>query len=130
MWVESWDLCEADLTQKSDVLRFGGGWCEEEKETPCDLIASRLWEAALIFDNMKGGKDLFYKESRKAGIETRHGFHRPCGTNRFGHGFPGTLCLANFRCRSATPLFECGGSGNRQTVSGWPNRLLPFGTGY
>jgi len=42
----------SDLTSEMAVLKFGlvGGWNEED--VPSDLIASRVREAALCFDNM------------------------------------------------------------------------------
>ncbi len=44
-----------DLTREGCVLKFGlvGDWNEEV--LPSDLIASREWEAALIFDKMVCG---------------------------------------------------------------------------
>ena len=50
----------SDLTGEWCVLRLGLVGVRSKEDTPSDLIASRLWEAALIFEIMKYG----YKETR------------------------------------------------------------------
>ena len=62
------------------------------------MIASRLREVALCFDNMKYG----HNETMKSRVKGMRASVVPGGRTYSWSDFPGIVCLANIRCRFAT----------------------------